>query len=619
MNKPHPSVRAALSALILLPALLYPTNFKTVARQGGPTRDLETVSIKVEDGKFVKLYEKSYALVIGASEYTAGWAKLPGVREDIKAVERALQRQGFQVTVETEPNAERLEKTFKDFIRLYGMEINNRLLLYFAGHGHTMRHASGEEMGYIVPVDAPRPDRDPVGFRVKALNMGQIERYALDIQSKHALFLFDSCFSGSLLGLSRSRAIPDSITYKTTEHVRQFIASGSADEKVPDASIFRRQFVEGIEGEADGNKDGYVTGMELGEFLQVKVINYSKNTQHPQYGKIRNPHLDKGDFVFALPKTMSSTPPPTPTPVDPAQELAFWNSIQNSADPEDFRDYLSRYPTGLYAGIARRKLTALTSAPPTRPSPARPTAGSVTRPRSGIELVYIPAGEFMMGAENGGADEKPVQRVTIRDGFWMGKYEVTQAQWTAVMGSNPSNFKGDNLPVESVSWDDAQQFIQKLNAQNDGFSYRLPTEAEWEYACRAGTTGDYAGQLDAMGWYYENAGDTRLKDSEWSYDKLKANNNRTHPVGSKQPNGFGLYDMHGNVWEWCEDWYHDSYAGASVDGSAWLSGGEQKYRVVRGGSWFFLASNLRSADRYFVGPGVRLNFYGFRVVAFARS
>jgi formylglycine-generating enzyme required for sulfatase activity len=124
----------------------------------------------------------------------------------------------------------------------------------------------------------------------------------------------------------------------------------------------------------------------------------------------------------------------------------------------------------------------------------------------------------MMGST--GYNEKPVHQVTINYSFYVGKYEVTQTQWQRVMGSNPSYFKGDNLPVEQVSWDDAIAFIARLNAQSDGFSYRLPTEAEWEYACRAGTTDDYAGDVDSLAWYYANSGDARLSESgDWSYDK----------------------------------------------------------------------------------------------------
>jgi formylglycine-generating enzyme required for sulfatase activity len=218
---------------------------------------------------------------------------------------------------------------------------------------------------------------------------------------------------------------------------------------------------------------------------------------------------------------------------------------------------------------------------------------------AGIEFVLIPAGSFKMGSTNGLSNEKPVHEVTISQPFYMGKYEVTQAQWQSVMGNNPSMFKdcGGNCPVEQVSWDDAQNFVNRLNESNDGFRYRLPTETEWEYASRAGTTGDYAGNLSEMAWYSENSG------------------SKTHAVGGKQPNAWGLADMHGNVWEWCQDWYHETYYGAPTDGGAWLSGGEQKYRVLRGGSWYNLATNLRSALRGRNTPDYRGAYGGFRVVA----
>jgi formylglycine-generating enzyme required for sulfatase activity len=244
--------------------------------------------------------------------------------------------------------------------------------------------------------------------------------------------------------------------------------------------------------------------------------------------------------------------------------------------------------------------------------------------QTGIEFVLVPAGSFMMGSTNGGDNEKPVHQVTISQAFYMGKYEVTQAQWQSVMGNNPSNFKdcGGNCPVEQVSWDDAQNFVNKLNESNDGFRYRLPTEAEWEYACRAGTTGDYAGDLDAMAWYGNNSGRGRLDaaeilrtDSTNYYKRITENGGQTHAVGTKLPNSFGLFDMHGNVWEWCQDWYHDSYNGAPSDGSAWLSGGEQKYRVLRGGSWDFDATHLRSALRFSYTPATCITESGFRVVA----
>jgi hypothetical protein len=165
-------------------------------------------------------------------------------------------------------------------------------------------------MGYIIPTTSPNPNRDLNGFLDSAMDMRQIGVYAQRIRSKHALFLFDSCFSGSLFALSR--AVPENISYKTTKPVRQFITSGSADEQVPDTSIFRQQFVAALSGEGGTDGDHYVTTKELGEFLQNTVVNYSRNAQHSQYGKIRNPNLDKGDFVFALPKAATAPKPTHP-------------------------------------------------------------------------------------------------------------------------------------------------------------------------------------------------------------------------------------------------------------------------------------------------------------------
>jgi formylglycine-generating enzyme required for sulfatase activity len=209
-------------------------------------------------------------------------------------------------------------------------------------------------------------------------------------------------------------------------------------------------------------------------------------------------------------------------------------------------------------------------------------------------FVLIAAGEFMMGG-NKYPDERPVHKVIISKAFEIGKYQVTQAQWETGMDGNPSRFKGANLPVETVSWDDAQEFIQKLNAKNDSYIYRLPTEAEWEYACRAGTTDDYAGNLDEMGWYNENS------------------EGRTHPVGEKKANAWGLYDMHGNVSEWCMDWYHKSYYTNSpeVDPQGPNSGTS---RVFRGGGWDIKAKYCRSALRAIATPDYRFFRIGFRLV-----
>jgi formylglycine-generating enzyme required for sulfatase activity len=233
----------------------------------------------------------------------------------------------------------------------------------------------------------------------------------------------------------------------------------------------------------------------------------------------------------------------------------------------------------------------------------------------GLKFVSIPAGTFMMGSpatESGRWDhEGPQHQVTISKGFELQATEVTQGQWVAVMGSNPSNFQSPehcpgehvesgglrmcpNNPVEQVSWDMAQEFIQKLNSRGDGYRYRLPTEAEWEYAARAGTTGPYAGDVDAMAWYELNSGDM------------------THPVAKKQANAWGLYDMHGNVWEWTADWFGSYRSGAVTDPTGPSTG---SIRVYRGGSWSYGAQYCRSAYRNDLSPLFHDDgFLGFRLL-----
>ena len=214
------------------------------------------------------------------------------------------------------------------------------------------------------------------------------------------------------------------------------------------------------------------------------------------------------------------------------------------------------------------------------------------------QFALIPAGTFQMGSRNGDSDEQPVHTVNITKAFYLQKTEVTQGQWRAVMGTSPSHFSacGDTCPVEEVSWDDIQRFLTALNAMDPGKGYRLPTEAEWEYAARAGTTGDYSGTgvLDEMGWHSGNSG------------------SQTHPVAQKAANAWGLFDMHGNVWEWVNDWYSATYYSVSPTNDP-TGPAIASYRVLRGGSWAFSANNARSAARGGGNPNYRGSSLGFRL------
>jgi len=216
-----------------------------------------------------------------------------------------------------------------------------------------------------------------------------------------------------------------------------------------------------------------------------------------------------------------------------------------------------------------------------------------------LKLVLIPAGTFEMGSVDGAGDERPVHEVTIAKAFYVGVTEVTQAQYQAVMGSNPSYSKGPQLPVEQVSWHDAVEFCERLS-QKIGKRVRLPSEAQWEYACRAGG-------LEALSYFDEAA---QLGPYSWDASN---SGGESQLVETKAPNAWGLYDMHGNVWEWCLDHWNKSYTLAPCDGSAWTTGDASK-RVIRGGSWYSDASACRSSHRHsIVARGRNLN-RGFRVV-----
>jgi formylglycine-generating enzyme required for sulfatase activity len=230
-------------------------------------------------------------------------------------------------------------------------------------------------------------------------------------------------------------------------------------------------------------------------------------------------------------------------------------------------------------------------------SKMRPTTGNVET-FNGIDFVYIPPGSFNMGSENGGQNERPVHRVNITKGFWLSKYEITQTQWESVMHTNPSHYLGSDLPVDSVTWLEVQEFVQSINDS----IYRLPTEAEWEYACRAGSKteyywGDDTTNINNYCWWWENGDE------------------KSHPVGLKIPNSWGLYDMIGNVWEWCYDWFNNDYYAISPEDDP-QGPSDSDLRVTRGVSFFADSETMdcRSAVRCHDKPDARFPNLGFRLL-----
>jgi formylglycine-generating enzyme required for sulfatase activity len=240
-------------------------------------------------------------------------------------------------------------------------------------------------------------------------------------------------------------------------------------------------------------------------------------------------------------------------------------------------------------------------------------------PVDGMEFVTIPAGSFQMGspsAESGRWENEKQHLVTVSS-FELMTTEVTQGMWEEVMGTTVDEMRrrseydfglagvGEDLPIYYVSWNDCQEFMERLNAMDSSYTYRLPTEAEWEYAARAGTTTRY--------YWGDDPDEDQIGNHAWFTGNSDGS---THPVGSKMPNAWGLYDMSGNVWEWCEDVFASYYDNCPTDGSAYAGPGSN--RVLRGGSWSDNASFCRSATRFYDGPGYRLGYMGFRVARSVR-
>jgi formylglycine-generating enzyme required for sulfatase activity len=312
------------------------------------------------------------------------------------------------------------------------------------------------------------------------------------------------------------------------------------------------------------------------------------------------------------PPPLSSPPPPpvsiksSPSPIPPQRwsrrkvlrNVALFGLFAAALVASHGSNILVPAINSFFVWLSRQNPTPTPPSPRPSPRPLPPPFTEKLANGIRLEMVSLPAGKFLMGSSESN-DEKPQHQVKVNS-FAIGKYPITQAQYQAVMGNNPSQFKNNpQNPVECVSWNDAKAFCQKLS-QITGKTYRLPTEAEWEYACRAGTTTRY----------YFGDNDNQLGDYAW----YEGNSNRTtHPVGQKKPNGWGLYDMSGNVWEWCEDNWHGNYIGAPDDGSAWLDN-DNDYPIGRGGSWCFSPHVCRSACRRSAYRRVNDSSYGFRVV-----
>ncbi|MDF7821827.1 SUMF1/EgtB/PvdO family nonheme iron enzyme [Runella sp. MFBS21] len=495
--------------------------------------------------------ERRLALVIGNKDYTRPEARLQNPLNDANDVTATLQQLGFEVIKRTNLDRAGLETAIDDFAaKLTSYDVG---LFYFSGHGMAFQ---GEN--YLLPTDAN------LSFENQARSQCVSLRRILDgmegAQAKVSLVLLDACRNNPFKrSWSRSTGgnglvIPNNprgsmVAFATRE-------GSTADDNVSESNgLFTSELLKHLRTPNLGLRDildRTIDGVET----------RSGGRQVPgRYDELR------GNFVFVQTASpIAKTEPYTP----PKREE------------------------------------------PTRVEPAKPKA-KIFMDLPFAEMAYVEGGTFQMGDTRGegGADEKPVHSVTVSS-FYMSKYEITQRQWESVMGSNPSYFKdcGD-CPVEKVSWEDVQEFLKRLNARTGG-SYRLPTEAEWEYAAGGGSGtrtrfGNGRDVLDATeANFYSKA------DAKEPYSVVGDYRTKTIKVGSFRPNGLGLYDMTGNVLEWCSDWYGDYSSSASINPTGPTTG---SYRVLRGGSWGDNPANSRVAYRNGYTPSDRDSYVGFRVVS----
>jgi formylglycine-generating enzyme required for sulfatase activity len=311
------------------------------------------------------------------------------------------------------------------------------------------------------------------------------------------------------------------------------------------------------------------------------------------------------------------------------EELAFWETIKDSKDPSEFEAYLAAYPDGRFARLAEIRIRSLAGPPtkdtveetaPAEPTPnaeadrADPSADSATSTLQGLFrdcdlcplMVNVPAGTYMMGSDRYRPDEQPSHEITFAKPFAIGVHEVTLAEWDACLREGGCRFSPEynadsRLPIGNVSWDDAKDYTAWLSKKT-GESYRLPTEAEWEYGASAGTTTAF--------WWGDDVG---IGNANCSNCGSRWDASGPSPVGSFAPNPFGLHDVHGNLWEWTMDCVNRSYKGAPADGSAWLRG-DCIARVLRGGSWNLDSEYMRTTRRNHYDRDVRYYLHGFRVV-----
>ena len=514
------------------------------------------------------------ALLIGNATYSD--APLTNPPNDVKAVAQALRDVGFEVRTLTNAGDKQMSRAIRDFGQsAQGAEI---ALFYYSGHGMQSR---GEN--YLIPVGAQVQHENDLP--VEAVSANQVLRWIEEASPRAAVVILDACRDSPVAvksksggkGLSRMDAPTGTLVAYAT-------APGTT---AGDEGYYAQSLAKHLRE----------PGLVLEDVFDRVGADVAKRTRNKQLPRMEDGLYEK---VYLIPAGEGRPAPPPPrlpdrpvstTPaVDPG-EAAYWAEVKKSDNPDDYAAYLASYPNGRYSADARDYIERDKQAKVARERLKENQAWQQAQngeSHASYEVYlkaysngrYAPLARLKQSRLRPPVLEPEMVPIPGKD-YAMGKYEVTQAQWRSVMINNPSELQGcDDCPVDSVSWDDIQGYLKKLN-ELTGKQYRLPTENEWKLACDGGQERHFCGgdDLDSVGWYENNSG------------------NKTHPVGSKRANGYGLHDMSGNVWEWMQD----------------CSYGDCSQRVLRGGSWSSGSNSTHAPSRYKNLSDIRFINYGFRV------
>ncbi|MFT6359065.1 MAG: sulfatase activating formylglycine-generating enzyme [Saprospiraceae bacterium] len=580
---------------------------------------------------------KDYAVFFYVSSFQSGWKDLPQTRTESREIMTELEN-NFDFTCEAMPDPSK--KEIKDKIAEYNRKLmpNDQVLFFFSMHGH---YDKGANKGYLVASDGKAQDE----YNESYLSYEQLGTYLSKCKAKHVLVALDACHSGAF-GSDNTKSGPSIVAYNSEDcftrldqsmlhQSRLYCSSGNKDAKTPAESRFAMQFLQALR---EGGNNGTVQMRDLAYALGEVT------TPKPVTGYFKN-HKANGDFVFVKKGYCGSTAPTADL------ETAAYNSAKNQNTIDAFDYYLALYPSGRYRHncqyqkakleeerswkIAQRLdtpaayrgyLDTYSNGKHTKEATLKAIPNSETakilplnhlmNDDNRYNMVFVKGGTFEMGCtseqQDCGSNEKPAHSVTLSD-FYIGKYEVTQAEWEKIMGDNPSSFTNcDQCPVEKVSWEDIQEFLKKLNAKYPNKNYRLPTEAEWEYAARGGGKkvlfGNGKNIVDPKEINFDGSDNYKK-----SYSIAGVYREKTVPVGSlNSPNELKLHDMSGNVWEWCSDWYDSDYYKNSPSQNP-QGAKTGSYRVLRGGSWFYSPQYCRVANRYAYTPTYRDYYIGFRL------